>query len=31
LEEVVHRMTPDQIARAQILIDDYRPWMYPFR
>ena len=31
LEEVVHRMTPDQIARAQILIDDYQPWMYPFR
>lgn len=31
LEEVVKKMTPDQIARAQVLIDDYKPWMYPFR
>jgi len=31
IEEVVKKMTPDQIARAQVLIDDYRPWMYPFR
>ncbi|MEL7152036.1 MAG: tetratricopeptide repeat protein [Pseudomonadota bacterium] len=31
LEEVVKKMTPEEIARAQILIDDYKPWMYPFR
>lgn len=31
LEEVVKKMTPEEIARAQVLIDDYRPWMYPFR
>ena len=31
LEEVVKKMTAEEIARAQILIDDYRPWMYPFR
>ncbi|MEM6385303.1 MAG: tetratricopeptide repeat protein [Pseudomonadota bacterium] len=31
LEEVVKKMTADEIARAQVLIDDYKPWMYPFR
>ncbi|WP_419906791.1 tetratricopeptide repeat protein [Hoeflea sp.] len=31
LEEVVKKMTPDQIEHAQILINDYKPWMYPFR
>jgi TPR repeat protein len=31
IEEVVKKMTPEEIARAQVLIDDYRPWMYPFR
>lgn len=31
LEEVVKKMTPDQIKHAQILINDYKPWMYPFR
>jgi len=31
LEEVVKKMTPEEIARAQVLIDDYKPWMYPFR
>ncbi|MCL6285209.1 sel1 repeat family protein [Ruegeria sp. 2012CJ41-6] len=31
LEEVVKKMTPEQIAKAQELIDDYQPWMYPFR
>lgn len=30
IEEVVKKMTPEQIARAQVLIDDYRPWLYPF-
>ena len=31
LEEVVKKMTAEEIARAQVLIDDYKPWMYPFR
>ncbi len=31
LEEVVRKMSRDEIDRAQVLIDDYRPWMYPFR
>ena len=31
LEEVVKKMTPGEIERAQRLIDDYKPWMYPFR
>jgi TPR repeat protein len=31
LEEVVKKMTADQIAAAQVLIDDYKGWMYPFR
>jgi TPR repeat protein len=31
LEEVVKKMTPEQIKTALILVDDYRSWMYPFR
>lgn len=31
LEEVVKKMSPEQISHAQILINDYKPWMYPFR
>ncbi|MFA3919984.1 tetratricopeptide repeat protein [Ruegeria hyattellae] len=31
LEDVVKKMTPQEIAKAQELIDDYQPWMYPFR
>lgn len=31
LEEVVKKMTAEEIARAQVLIADYKPWMYPFR
>lgn len=31
LEEVQKRMTREEIARAQVLINDYKPWMYPFR
>lgn len=31
LEEVVKKMTPQQIEHALILVDDYRVWMYPFR
>ena len=30
-DEVVKKMTPDEIAKAHELIDDYRVWMYPFR
>ncbi len=30
-EEVVKKMTPDQIEKAHILIDDYRAWLYPFQ
>lgn len=30
-EEVVKKMTPEQIERAHVLIDDYRAWLYPFR
>ena len=29
-EEVVKKMTPEQIERAHVLIDDYRVWLYPF-
>ncbi|HKK98094.1 MAG TPA: tetratricopeptide repeat protein [Marivita sp.] len=31
VEEVVKKMTPDQIEHAQALVDDYRVWLYPFR
>ncbi len=31
LEEVIKKMSAEEIARAQVLIDDYKPWMYPFR
>lgn len=31
LEEVVKKMTQDQIQRAHILVNDYKVWMYPFR
>lgn len=31
IEEVAKKMTPEEIRRAQVLINDYRPWMYPFR
>jgi len=31
LEELTPRMTQEQRARAQVLVDDYRVWMYPFR
>lgn len=30
-EEVVKKMTKEQIAEADKLIDDYRVWLYPFR
>jgi hypothetical protein len=31
LEEVVKKMTQQEIDRAHILIADYKVWMYPFR
>lgn len=31
IEEVAKKMTPEEIRRAEVLINDYRPWMYPFR
>jgi len=30
-EEVIKKMSPQQIEQAQKLIDDYRVWLYPFR
>jgi TPR repeat protein len=30
-EEVVKKMTPEQIEKAHILVNDYKPWLYPFR
>src|SRR6056300_273790 len=30
-EEVVKKMTPEQIEKAHILIKDYKAWIYPFR
>ncbi len=30
-EEVVKKMTAEQIEAAHKLIDDYRKWLYPFR
>jgi TPR repeat protein len=31
LEEVVKKMTKEEINRAHILVADYKVWMYPFR
>jgi len=31
LEEVVKKMTAEEIEKAHILVDDYKSWMYPFR
>jgi TPR repeat protein len=30
-EEVIKKMTPEQIEHAHALIADYKVWMYPFR
>jgi hypothetical protein len=30
-EEVVKKMTSQQIEKAHVLIDDYKVWLYPFR
>lgn len=31
LEEVIKKMTHEEIAAAQVLINDYKVWLYPFR
>lgn len=31
LEEVVRKMTPEEIEKAHVLAADYKVWMYPFR
>ncbi len=31
LEEVVKKMTPEQIEKAHVLVNDYKGWMFPFR
>ncbi|MEM6728235.1 MAG: tetratricopeptide repeat protein [Pseudomonadota bacterium] len=31
MEEVIKKMTPEEIEKAHVLIEDYRVWMYPFR
>ncbi len=31
LEEIQKKMTQEEIDRAEVLINDYKPWMYPFR
>ena len=30
-EEVVKKMSAEQIEKAHVLIDDYRVWLFPFR
>ena len=30
-EEVLKKMTPEQIEKAHVLINDYKGWLYPFR
>jgi TPR repeat protein len=30
-EEVIKKMTAEEIEKAHILVHDYRSWMYPFR
>ena len=30
-EEVRKKMTPEEVAYAHVLIDDYKVWLYPFR
>ncbi|MFZ7091627.1 tetratricopeptide repeat protein [Primorskyibacter sp. 2E233] len=31
VEEVVKKMSGEEIEKAHVLVDDYRVWMYPFR
>ena len=30
LEQITPRLTAEQRARAEVLVDDYKGWMYPF-
>ena len=30
-EEVIKKMTPEEIKQAHVLINDYKSWIYPFR
>jgi hypothetical protein len=30
-EEVVKKMTPEDIEKAHEIVSDYKPWLYPFR
>ena len=30
-EEIVKKMSSEQVEKAHILIDDYKVWLYPFR
>lgn len=31
MEEVIKKMTPEEIEHGNTLVNDYRVWMYPFR
>jgi TPR repeat protein len=31
LEDVVKKMTQEEIDKSHVLVDDYKVWMYPFR
>lgn len=31
LEQITPRLTPEERERAEVLVDDYKGWMYPFR
>lgn len=31
LEEVIKKMTQEEVEQAQVLIDDYKVWLFPFR
>ena len=31
MEQITPRMTPEQIAEALALVEDYKVWLYPFR
>ncbi|MEE2774672.1 MAG: tetratricopeptide repeat protein [Pseudomonadota bacterium] len=30
-DEVIKKMTPEEIEKAHLLINDYKSWIYPFR
>lgn len=31
LEDIERKMTREQIDQALLMVNDYRPWLYPFR